>query len=1062
MGELSDVDYGIIGACLSLTVVFLILWLRWQCLVGWCCDPRTRQRWEHTRRLDKILRKTKSAALPDTSLNYRYAVLSTELFEPAQPGAIEALQSAVNDATYRQFSEEVSWAEKACPPLRNTDQAETKVDWLPPSRRIHPEHVKRISRYAVDTDDGRFFVVVKRKQHAKPLKQEGFLSTTGDVYVRRGNGEAITRLLSLLKEKSAHTRRSTVSSRQSITGKDMCEDLEVISLHGQSKETRKKIWKVLLDVDESQPKEPPADEEKNKQQVLEHFPSILADVERCREPEYRVDPKKGRLVDLLCHFLSRNPQYHYWQNVMTVAVFILEICGDNVEESCQLLHAIARYQLKGQLFPEGLHHVAETRSMQAVNQALAFWDPHLAIYLADLGLETSLYANNWISLMWADVLPKPQCYMLWDLIFSTDDRLSAFVAVALLMHYRQALFQCNFNEALVVVSKLRVDGVESNWSTIIRHALWLWANSPPSLAQTEMGPLDEYSMSQRNIPCSFIPLSKVALDYSMFVQMVRDNARLRHIPTENQGNAFLSPQRGTRYAPVPGRSLPSAHQNMIRSWTHRNYPIGKQHRFNAAAASVPVNHGWGSDDSSDSSLSPSSIELPIHVGNPPESPNRSFEKKGKSKDKRKQKKLRNYVKALSKIVELSPTTNVSLVVTLPTLLYVLSDFGDQLFWKMQQKFAFHDLVSLVCRMDAGPEVNMNYATLKHSSRLFLDMLNTSQSLPENVVSGSLTKQQYRLSTSGGLLSMLSQGTSAACPCFGNPLSSTQALLLADALAVYDMRLSALMPTVGWEWIVNTFVDNFDYITIIKVACEQKNVKPDSHICWRILAIPEDTRQKAEEQINLNLPKSTDIGLGLTPKNVVNQNYEKASCNIGHISQFESELADPDDNHTCSSLPTTAASRLDVLTNVFCYSNFIGKEYNQMFKISQEQELSRQANQCIQEVHSEEEEQESIDIIQEDKKDPLLEDQSEVTVEDLSVEPSHNVCYFSPWSKEELWLRETHPSLWERKNTMCLLVADDFSLLKGGRDLLVRAGFGSVAALELGGVVKISCAENHSP
>eukprot|EP01138_Halocafeteria_seosinensis_P005189 gb/GECG01005306.1/.p1 GENE.gb/GECG01005306.1/~~gb/GECG01005306.1/.p1 ORF type:complete len:1069 (+),score=106.25 gb/GECG01005306.1/:1-3207(+) len=1067
MSALSGVDWGIVGACTLLVVVLFVLLLRWQCLLGWCCDPKTRHLWNQQRRLDKILKTTNSAAAECVEKGASYANLLTELFEPAPPAAVEALQSAVPT---RAVDEGMSWAEQPYPPLRTVPLG-GDISALPPCRRIHPEHIRRVSRYAIDTDDGRLFVVVKRRTVALTLKREGLVTTTGEV-VDSSEAQGINRLVSLLQDESSGSMSDVKhdegvrNSRSSSTGTHG-EDLEVLSLRSKGYKTRMRLWKAVLSVGSHGRRKTStssrASEKSGYQNaVWDKFPALQADIERCGA--YSSGEKKDALSDLLSLFLWENPQYTYWQNLATIAAVVLQVCNDEVEDAIDILQAIAASHLRGHLFSGGLHYIAEARLMQAVNHTLAFWDPLLATHLGRLGLETSLYANRWMTLLWTDVLPPSQCMILWDLLFSTDARLSCFVAVALLMHYRQALFQCGPNEGLVVVSKLRVDGIESNWSSIVRHALWLWANSPSTLGETECGPLDEVHLLPSWTPQRYVSLSRSAMDYSLILGMLRENSRLLEPATEplhDQDGSMNGSQIHVNNASGGLRSLPTKKGNLIRSWAHRPLAAYQGARDVEAAASVPANrtlspifHG--------SSPTRTGIELPSHSLNDSYSwfsPTSHTEKK--------RKKLQNYVEATARSFDLHHTHTVRLGLTLPALVYSCTSFGARLLKDAERRLQVSDPLSL---LETLPVVTMDGSTprasLRDSSQLILDIYSSSVTDSANVLLRGSDDHHYNVFLDTSIASLV-MNTSPAQQ-LKKPLHYTAVTSLANALTVYDLRIKSIVPVIEWQWIVASFGGNLDYVTVVKPRTlnSSRGANEHQHVTVETLLLPQDVVQQAEEQVQMDISERTGMRMGSSTKQSEKRNFKWASCHAQHLSDMEVELQESYVNDPTNSPTTALAPKLDTMTNTLCASVTIDNEYRYMLELAQEEgtqsKLASDANQSL-EVSGGNIEATPELIITDDIEENLLESGSKTTVDDMSaVEVSANTGYYNPWSIEELWIRETHPNLWKRKDTLCLLLSGDLSLIKSGRDMLVRAGFSSVAALSFSEMVKVSPASTSVP
>ena len=90
---------------------------------------------------------------------------------------------------------------------------------------------------------------------------------------------------------------------------------------------------------------------------------------------------------------------------------------------------------------DSVYDGAEARRVAAFTNVLRFFDPAVAVFLADVGLEPELYAAPFLLTLFADNLPLTGVLALWDVMLATapDGRFPLFMATAVLQQVRSQL-----------------------------------------------------------------------------------------------------------------------------------------------------------------------------------------------------------------------------------------------------------------------------------------------------------------------------------------------------------------------------------------------------------------------------------------------------------------------------------------------------------------------------------------------------------------------------------------------------------------------------------------------
>jgi len=88
-----------------------------------------------------------------------------------------------------------------------------------------------------------------------------------------------------------------------------------------------------------------------------------------------------------------------------------------------------------------VHDATEFRIISAYMHVLRYFDPQVAVYLADVDLDPEVYAIPFLTTLFADNLPLADTVCLWDMMFATypDGRFPLFLAAAIVMQVRSML-----------------------------------------------------------------------------------------------------------------------------------------------------------------------------------------------------------------------------------------------------------------------------------------------------------------------------------------------------------------------------------------------------------------------------------------------------------------------------------------------------------------------------------------------------------------------------------------------------------------------------------------------
>ena len=175
--------------------------------------------------------------------------------------------------------------------------------------------------------------------------------------------------------------------------------------------------------------------------------NVKLDCDRMINALFTSDRQREFLGQLVVQWLANNPACEFRQGFASIAAVVLAVVQDASgspslsdaiqAEALDLLQSITDTFMP-HAFGAGDQSFRDVRMLQ-FSHLLAFWDPELAVALGDMGVSPVMFAQSWMTALFAHSVSIPVAASFWDVMFSFDERFVLFMGVALLIQVRTVI-----------------------------------------------------------------------------------------------------------------------------------------------------------------------------------------------------------------------------------------------------------------------------------------------------------------------------------------------------------------------------------------------------------------------------------------------------------------------------------------------------------------------------------------------------------------------------------------------------------------------------------------------
>lgn len=200
-------------------------------------------------------------------------------------------------------------------------------------------------------------------------------------------------------------------------------------------------------------------------------------------PAFEPAARQRRLCRLLLAALSPALAYHQGlQEVAAVVLLVVEDSAPDDGEAVTLARAARVLRRLAQVFELDDAHLQQR--LHRLQELLVFWDPQLAVRLADAGVGPELFAQRFLRTLFAGSLSLKDTISVWDVMMASDGRFPLLLCVAMLMQVRHSLLTAESNaDILLTMSQLQGGSARVDMPYCARHVAQLWSQTPEAVGR---------------------------------------------------------------------------------------------------------------------------------------------------------------------------------------------------------------------------------------------------------------------------------------------------------------------------------------------------------------------------------------------------------------------------------------------------------------------------------------------------------------------------------------------------------------------------------------------------
>ncbi|KYQ90250.1 RabGAP/TBC domain-containing protein [Tieghemostelium lacteum] len=246
---------------------------------------------------------------------------------------------------------------------------------------------------------------------------------------------------------------------------------------------RGEIWAAILGVNDNDAKQ--IFYSINLDQKGPNDKQFELDIPRCHQYHPILSSEQGhiQLFRVLKAWSVYNIEYGcYWQGLDSVCATFVVHHFYNESKAFASLKAFVDKYLKILYVPNNFSALSEI--MLVYKQLLSYHDPEVSVHLNTIQFEPDLYAIPWFITIFAHILPIDKIETLWDTILLGPSSLPYFIAISIMIQFRQFILTTNSETCLKILPKITSLDVD----VCVRDALDKFNHTPLSTTLSKSVP----------------------------------------------------------------------------------------------------------------------------------------------------------------------------------------------------------------------------------------------------------------------------------------------------------------------------------------------------------------------------------------------------------------------------------------------------------------------------------------------------------------------------------------------------------------------------------------------
>lgn len=255
---------------------------------------------------------------------------------------------------------------------------------------------------------------------------------------------------------------------------------------------RKELWLALLSDGVKMQVEAKRIMPTHSEAVEGRIQCLYEDLRRTKFPDYAQGEGVERLRRLVLAWLHLDSHNSYRQGLTSLACIFLELFPsrrphrwDNISDvqALQCMSQVVSQHLSG-LFIHGNSMERLQDRMRLLESILLYWDPPLALHLAELEVVGELFCTPWLMTLFADVLPMESEVAVIDVLLTLGPSFCLCFAAAIVLQRRDLILSMTCQTSLLLAFSRLNAGVHAfDVPACLNHAFHLYAKTPSGIVQ---------------------------------------------------------------------------------------------------------------------------------------------------------------------------------------------------------------------------------------------------------------------------------------------------------------------------------------------------------------------------------------------------------------------------------------------------------------------------------------------------------------------------------------------------------------------------------------------------